>query len=65
MSSVFAPEDMPVARHTFKKYKKSTNRKPKDRYLKKNKLREQLIECKRRRGEGENSKDISEIKKVP
>ena len=31
----FAPEDMPVVRHTIKKYKKSTNRKPKDWYVKK------------------------------
>lgn len=33
----FAKEDMPVVRHTIKKYKKSTNRKPKLWYEKKRK----------------------------
>ena len=33
----FAKEDMPVVRHTVKKYKKSTNRKPKLWYEKKRK----------------------------
>lgn len=33
----FAKEDMPVVRHTIKKYKKSTNRKPKSWYEKKRK----------------------------
>lgn len=31
----FAKEDMPVVRHTIKKYKKSTNRKPKNWYVRK------------------------------
>ena len=31
----FAKEDMPVVRHTIKKYKKSTNRKPKMWYVRK------------------------------
>lgn len=35
----FAKEDMPVVRHTIKKYKKSTNRKPKSWYEKKRKWR--------------------------
>ena len=35
----FAKEDMPVVRHTIKKYKKSTNRKPKDWYRKKKKMK--------------------------
>ena len=33
----FSKEDMPVVRHTIKKYKKSTNRQPKDWYVKKKK----------------------------
>lgn len=33
----FASEDMPIVRHRIKKYKQSTNRKPKNWYLKKNK----------------------------
>ena len=33
----FAKEDMPVVRHTIKQYKKRTNRKPKDWYVKKRK----------------------------
>ena len=33
----FAREDMPVVRHTIKKYKKATNRKPKLWYVKKRK----------------------------
>lgn len=33
----FAKEDMPVVRHTIKKYKKSTNRKPKNWFNKKKK----------------------------
>ena len=35
----FAKEDMSVVRHTIKRYKKSTNRKPKDWYVKKRKWR--------------------------
>ena len=33
----FAKEDMPVVRHIIKAYKKSTNRKPKDWYIRKRK----------------------------
>lgn len=35
----FSEKDMPVVRHTIKKYKKSTNRKPKSWYMKKRKWR--------------------------
>lgn len=31
----FSQQDMPVVRHTIKEYKKRTNRKPKDWYIKK------------------------------
>ena len=37
----FAKEDMPVVRHAIKKYKKSTNRKPKSWYEKKRKWQKQ------------------------
>ena len=36
----FAKEDMPVVRHTIKKYKKATNKKPKNWYVFKKKYKD-------------------------
>lgn len=38
----FAKQDMPVVRHTIKAYKKRTNRKPKDWYVKKRKWNKKI-----------------------
>lgn len=40
----FSKEDMPVVRRTIKKYKKSTNRQPKDWYVKKKKGHKKKID---------------------